>query len=81
MLLWMVVGLCIEWFIVVWFLLKVKFLIIKWLVLVFILIVVVIIIMYIGIWSYVLKVVNGKCNLDVYNYMVLRERIKFGIMF
>lgn len=77
---WTVVGLCIERFIAVWFPLKAKLLITKRSVSAFTLSVVAIIITYTGIWSYASKVVNGKCNPDVYNYTDPRERTKFGIM-
>ena len=77
---WAVVGLCIERFIAVWFPLKAKLLITKRAVSVYIVTVLVVIIIYTSVWSYASKVVNGKCNPDVYDYTDPTERTRFGIM-
>lgn len=77
---WAVVGLCIERFIAVWFPLKAKLLITKRAVSVYIVTVLVVIIIYTSVWSYASKVVNGRCNPDVYDYTDPTERTRFGIM-
>jgi hypothetical protein len=77
---WAVVGLCFERFIAVWFPLKAKVFITKRLTLIFIAFASVTIVSFNAGWSYASKVVDGRCNPDVYNYTDFTERMTFGVM-
>ncbi|XP_048729951.2 formyl peptide receptor-related sequence 6-like [Ostrea edulis] len=77
---WAVVGLCLERFIAVWFPLKAKLFVTKRLVLILVISGLVIIASFNAVWSYASKVVNGRCNPDVYDYTNSTERLKYGVM-
>lgn len=77
---WMVVGLCIERFIIVWYPLKAKIIMTRRTVSIMMAVILVVTFTFTGIWSFASKIVKGKCLSDVYDKENKLESYMFGAM-